>query len=175
MITSKPSRRSATHALPAMRGERCSRAAAVSSQSSEKRDSTRPRSPLHHRHLADSESGSNSVPIETDPITAMTIKISALEAAVRQLVNVLTKRLRSVARQNYYTTEQFAVATNGRLKPDTVQQYCREGRLIATKTISGRGGEREWRLSHTELRRYESEGLVPLEPKVRRDPPCQVR
>ncbi len=105
----------------------------------------------------------------------MAIKISALEAAVRQLVNVLAKRPRSAARQNYYTTQQFAVATHGRLKPDTVQQYCREGRLIATKTISGRGGEREWRLSHAELQRYEAEGLVPLKPKVRRDPPCRVR
>jgi hypothetical protein len=158
MITSKPSRRSATRALPAVRGEYCSRAAAVFSQSVGKRDSARPLSPLRQRHSAGAEFDATSVRVGQDLFATMAVKISALEVAVLQLVKALTKPPRSASRQNHYTTEQFASATTGRLNSDMVQQNCREGRLFATKA----NFEREWRLSRADLKRYEAEGPVPI-------------
>lgn len=58
-----------------------------------------------------------------------------------------------------FTPGEFAEATG--LSTYTVQDHCRRGRLQATKALSGRGGERGWRISLDELKRYQREGLLP--------------
>lgn len=59
--------------------------------------------------------------------------------------------------KGHVTTKDFAARFG--LKPETVEKYCREGKIIATKTIVGRGNTGEWRISQAEIRRYEEDGL----------------
>lgn len=59
-----------------------------------------------------------------------------------------------------YTVNEFAKLVD--LEPDTVREHCRLRRLNATKRLTGRGNHCEWSLSHDELIRYQTEGLLPL-------------
>ncbi len=45
----------------------------------------------------------------------------------------------------------------------TVRQWCLQGRIHAEKRACGRGLTREWMISHEELQRFRSEGLLPTE------------
>ncbi len=45
----------------------------------------------------------------------------------------------------------------------TVREWCRLRRVHAKKRSCGRGLSREWMLSHAELERIRSEGLLPAE------------
>jgi hypothetical protein len=48
------------------------------------------------------------------------------------------------------------------VSPDTVGEWCRLGRIRATKRESGQGPARPWLIAHAELERLENEGLLPL-------------
>ncbi len=43
----------------------------------------------------------------------------------------------------------------------TVREWCRQGRVRAEKRPCGRGHTKDWKLSHEELIRIKSEGLLP--------------
>ena len=61
--------------------------------------------------------------------------------------------------RDWYTTQEFARAVG---KAEfTIREYCRLGRLRAEKRQSGRGAYPQWVLSHTELERYQRDGLLP--------------
>ena len=61
--------------------------------------------------------------------------------------------------QEAYSTEMFAKIVD---KAEyTVREWCRHGRLRATKRPCGRGTQKEWMISHAELERYRQEGLLP--------------
>jgi Helix-turn-helix domain len=62
--------------------------------------------------------------------------------------------------REWYTTQEFA-QTVGKAE-FTVREWCRHGRLNAEKRISGRGAYSAWVVSHTELLRYQREGLLPV-------------
>ena len=42
-----------------------------------------------------------------------------------------------------------------------VREWCREGRVHAEKRACGRGRAKEWMISHEELMRIKSKGLLP--------------
>jgi hypothetical protein len=44
----------------------------------------------------------------------------------------------------------------------TCREYCRHGRINAVKKESGRGAYASWAIRHTELLRFQKEGLLPL-------------
>lgn len=62
--------------------------------------------------------------------------------------------------QEYYSTTDLAKILQ---KAEwTVREWCRLGRVRASKRRSGRGRAKEWMVSHEELKRIKSEGLLPL-------------
>jgi hypothetical protein len=62
--------------------------------------------------------------------------------------------------QDWYDTKTVAEIL-GR-SPYRVREWCRLGRIYAEKRPCGRGNAREWMISHEELMRIKSEGLLPL-------------
>lgn len=61
--------------------------------------------------------------------------------------------------QEYYSTTEAAKILE---RADfTVREWCRHGRVLAEKRACGRGNSREWMISHDELIRIQSEGLLP--------------
>src|SRR5579884_1717605 len=80
-------------------------------------------------------------------------RLEKIEAMLAVLVERQTVR-------EWYTTEQVAQLVG---KAEfTVREWCRHGRLKAEKRISGRGGYQAWVVSHSEVLRYQREGLLPL-------------
>lgn len=83
--------------------------------------------------------------------------LSRLENIERMLARLLAAK--EVA-QEYYSTSD--VATVLRRAEWTVREWCRLGRVRATKRVCGRGSAKEWMISHTELERIRSQGLLPV-------------
>ncbi len=82
---------------------------------------------------------------------------------VERLANIesrLDQLLDGKQQRESYSVEQFAERVG--LDPWTIREYCRHGRIRATKKASGRGRHKAWAISHAELRRYESEGLLSI-------------
>jgi hypothetical protein len=79
-------------------------------------------------------------------------------ARIESLLAVLVER--QTVRE-WYTTEQVAGLVG---KAEfTVREWCRHGRLMAEKRMSGRGAYPAWVISHAELLRYQREGLLPIQ------------
>jgi hypothetical protein len=79
-------------------------------------------------------------------------RLDRLEALIVSLVE--KERVRE-----FYSVEEFANAV-GRA-PFTVREWCRNSRILAEKKESGRGAYASWVISHTELLRFQREGLLP--------------
>jgi hypothetical protein len=62
--------------------------------------------------------------------------------------------------REWYSVEEFSRIV-GRAE-FTCREYCRHGRINAVKKESGRGAYASWAISHTELLRFQKEGLLPL-------------
>ena len=61
--------------------------------------------------------------------------------------------------REFYSVEEFARIV-GRAE-FTVREWCRNSRIVAEKKESGRGAYASWAISHTELLRFQREGLLP--------------
>jgi len=76
---------------------------------------------------------------------------------IEQKLNVLIDK---PAAQECYSTADIARILNR--AEWTVREWCRTGRVYAEKRLTGRGLAKEWMISHEELQRIQSEGLLPL-------------
>jgi hypothetical protein len=63
--------------------------------------------------------------------------------------------------KDFYEIEEFARLV-GR-EPFTCREWARQGRIRAEKKLSGRGAHARWVVPHSELLRYQKEGLLPIE------------
>ncbi len=61
--------------------------------------------------------------------------------------------------KDFYEIEEFARLV-GR-EPFTCREWARLGRIRAEKKLSGRGAHARWTVPHSELLRYQKEGLLP--------------
>lgn len=79
-------------------------------------------------------------------------RMEKVEEALAALV-----RQRTV--KDWYTTEEVAELLG---KAEfTVREWCRLGRMAGEKRQSGRGAHPQWVISHSEVLRYQHEGLRP--------------
>jgi hypothetical protein len=76
---------------------------------------------------------------------------------IKELLLMLVERQRI---QDWYSPDEFAqlVGKAG----FTVREWCRLGRLKASKRESGRGAYQGWAIEHSELLRYQKSGLLPF-------------
>jgi DNA-directed RNA polymerase specialized sigma24 family protein len=79
-------------------------------------------------------------------------QLERIETLLRQLVSQ-----RSI--KDWYTIAEAAQIL-GRAE-FTVREWCRLGRVYASKRACGRGHAKEWIISHEELTRIQNEGLLP--------------
>ncbi len=61
--------------------------------------------------------------------------------------------------KDWYAVDEFAAAAG--LRPFTVREHCRLGRLAGVKKACGRGKHLAWVLGHDELLRFRRHGLLP--------------
>jgi hypothetical protein len=77
-----------------------------------------------------------------------------------RIEGALSRLLQERVVQTYYSTADVARCLG---KAEfTVREWCRLGRIRAEKRRCGRGNAQEWMVSHEELERIRSEGLLPL-------------
>ena len=78
---------------------------------------------------------------------------------LRRIEDKLDSLVRQQEIKNFYSTNDIArIMTRAEF---TVRQWCRLGRIKAEKRACGRGLTKEWMVSHQELLRLQSEGLLP--------------
>ena len=76
---------------------------------------------------------------------------------IETMVAVLVERQKV---QDWYTTAETAQLLG---KAEfTVREWARQGRVRASKRLSGRGAFPSWVIAHEEILRYQKEGLLPL-------------
>jgi hypothetical protein len=86
--------------------------------------------------------------------------LEAVMAKLAQIEEVLASLVREKTVKDYYSTAEVAKLVGK--SEYTVREWCRAGRVLATKKAYSRGAHPEWLISHTELTRLRSEGLRPL-------------
>ena len=81
-------------------------------------------------------------------------RLSRIEDALQSLVRERTEK-------EWYSTSEVAAVLR---KADyTVREWCRLGRVRATKKPYARGAHTEWLIGHEELTRIRNEGLLPIQ------------
>jgi len=78
---------------------------------------------------------------------------------LERIETALTSLIEQRQIQDWYDT-QTAAGILGK-STYTVREWCRLGRVRAEKRSCGRGTSKEWMISHEELLRIKSEGLLP--------------
>lgn len=96
---------------------------------------------------------------------------------LRDLLHRIEAKLDNIVQQQtsqeFYSTLQVAEILNR--SPYSVREWCRLGRVRAQKRRCGRGNTREWMVSHEELLRIRSEGLLPLNGTALSSRPAALR
>ena len=84
-------------------------------------------------------------------------RLQVIEAAVMEIKEfILDQR----PQKDWYSVAEVAKALG---KAEwTVREWCRLGRVYASKRDCGRGNAKEWIIAREELERIDNEGLLPL-------------
>jgi hypothetical protein len=95
---------------------------------------------------------------EKQPITARATELPlALYEWLERVESMLVILVERQTVKDWYSVEEFARLVG---KAEfTVREWCRHRRVCAEKKDSGRGSYSSWAISHTELLRYQREGL----------------
>jgi helix-turn-helix protein len=83
-----------------------------------------------------------------------------LEERLEKIESLLVVLVGRQQVRDWYSVEDFAAIVGREVY--TVREWCRLGRIQASKKQSGRGKYPLWVISHAEVLRYEREGLLPL-------------
>ncbi len=89
-----------------------------------------------------------------------------LEDRLNKIETLLMALIGRQDTKEWYSVEEFARLI-GRSRV-TCRQWCRLGRILASKKASGRGAHCGWAISNEEVLRYRKEGLRPLAWETRR-------
>jgi len=90
----------------------------------------------------------------SESMTDVIERLSRIEDALQSLVRERTEK-------EWYSTSEVAAVLR---KADyTVREWCRLGRVRATKKPYARGAHTEWLIGHEELTRIRNEGLLPIQ------------
>jgi len=84
-------------------------------------------------------------------------RLSKIETVVEAIFEILTNRQKI---KDWYTVSELAKIL-GRSE-FTIREWCRLGRVFASKRAAGRGSSKEWIVSNEELDRIQNEGLLPV-------------
>jgi hypothetical protein len=84
----------------------------------------------------------------------------SLEERLERIEGLLTSLIERHTVKDWYSTDDVAKML-GKAK-FTVREWARLGRVRAKRQRSGHGSFASWVISHEELLRYQSEGLLPL-------------
>ena len=79
-------------------------------------------------------------------------RLDRIERTLQQLVTQKT------IKEWYSTAEVAEILGKAEF---TVREWCRLGRIWASKRNCGRGNSKEWMIGHEELTRVQNEGLLP--------------
>jgi hypothetical protein len=83
-----------------------------------------------------------------------------LEERLDKIESLLVSLVERDRVREFYSVEEFARIV-GRAE-FTCREYCRNFRINAVKKDSGRGGSKGWAIAHSELIRFQREGLLPV-------------
>ena len=93
----------------------------------------------------------------------MTAELSQQIAELREMMLEIRDLLSAPKEsRGHYTVEE--VASRLGKSSFTVREWCRHGRINATKRAERRGGAELWSISATEVTRIKDEGLLPQDP-----------
>ncbi len=92
--------------------------------------------------------------------------IAQFELRLARIEDSLNRLLTVGASQQLYSTADLAKLLNK--SEFTVREWCRLGRVNAEKRACGRGNSKEWVVSHDELERIRSHGILPPEHRSQR-------
>jgi len=84
----------------------------------------------------------------------------SVEERLEKIESLLVVLVERQTVKDHYEIEEFARLV-GR-EPFTCREWARHGRIRGEKKLSGRGAYARWVVSHTELLRYQREGLLPV-------------
>ena len=92
-----------------------------------------------------------------ESVAVLTKRLAEIEQSVAELHQAVTEGQRS---KEWYTIAETSELL-GRAE-FTVREWCRLGRVYASKRACGRGPTQEWIVADSEIDRIRNEGLLPM-------------